>query len=101
MNLGSSGPGLRAWRRTQLALEQLGRSFCPHTAEQLRKEERKKLETQGRSPGDWTIIAAANAALEELLTDGGFEKQVAQGFEQLRGQRGKPLLRRDGRSACP
>ncbi|MEI6607517.1 MAG: hypothetical protein WCP35_19580, partial [Verrucomicrobiota bacterium] len=83
MNLGSSGPGLRAWRRTQLAFERLGRSFCPHTAEQLRKEERKKLESQGRSPGDWTINAAADAALEELLTDVGFIKQVAQGFEQF------------------
>jgi len=83
MNLGSSGPGLRAWRRAQLAFERLGRSFCPFTAEQLHKEERKKLESQGRMPGDWTINAAADAVLEELLTDGSFEKQVAEGFEQF------------------
>lgn len=83
MNLGSSGPGLRAWRRAQLAFERLGRSFCPFTAEQLHKEERKKLESQGRMPGDWTINAAADAVLEELLVDGGFEKQVAEGFEQF------------------
>jgi hypothetical protein len=83
MNLGSSGPGLRAWRRTQLAFERLGKSFCPYTAEQLLKEEKKKLELQGRMPGDWTINAAADAALEELLVDGGFKKQVAEGFEEF------------------
>ena len=83
MNLGSSGPGLRAWRRTQLAFERLGKSFCPYTAEQLLKEEKKKLESQGRMPGDWTINAAADAALEELLVDGGFEKQVSIGFEEF------------------
>jgi hypothetical protein len=83
MNLGSSGPGLRAWRRTQLAFERLGKSFCPYTAEQLGKEERKKLASQGRKPGDWTINAAADAALEELLVDGGFEKQVTEGFEEF------------------
>jgi hypothetical protein len=83
MNLGSSGPGLRAWRRTQLAFERLGKSFCPYTAEQLLKEERKKLESQGRMPGDWTINAAADAVLEELLVDGGFEKQVTEGFEEF------------------
>lgn len=82
-NLGSSGPGLRAWRRTQLAFERLDKAFCPFTAEQLRKEERKKLESQGRKPGDWSINAAADAALEELLVDGGFEKQVTEGFQEF------------------
>jgi len=83
MNLGSSGPGLRAWRRTQLAFERLGKAFCPFTAEQLRKEERKKLESQGRTPGDWSIDAAADAVLEEMLTDGGFKQQVTEGFEEF------------------
>ena len=83
MNLGSSGPGLRAWRRTQLAFERLGKSFCPYTSEQLCKEERKKLESQGRKPGDWAINAASDAALEDLLVDGGFEKQVTEGFEEF------------------
>jgi hypothetical protein len=83
MNLGSSGPGLRAWRRTQLAFERLGKAFCPFTAEQLRKEERKKLESQGRTPGDWSINAAADAVLEEMLTDGGFKQQVTEGFEEF------------------
>lgn len=82
-NLGSSGPGLRAWRRTELAFKRLEKAFCPYTTEQLRKEEKKKLETQGRMPGDWSINAAADAVLEELLVDGGFEKQVTEGFEEF------------------
>jgi hypothetical protein len=34
-------------------------------------------------PGDWTINAAADAVLEELLVDGGFEKQVTEGFQEF------------------
>jgi hypothetical protein len=83
MNLGSSGPGLRAWRRTELAFQRLEKAFCPYTAEQLRKEEKKKMDSQGRLPGDWSINAAADAVLEEMLTDGGFKQQVTEGFEEF------------------
>ena len=82
-NLGSSGPGLRAWRRTQLAFERLGKTFCPYTTEQLLKEEKKKMELQGRAPGDWKINAAADETVEALLVEGGFEKEVAEGYDEF------------------
>ena len=82
-NLGSSGPGLRAWRRTQLAFERLGKTFCPYTTEQLLKEEKIKMKLQGRTPGDWTINAAADETLEALLVEGGFKKEVTEGYSEF------------------
>ncbi|MFN9822065.1 MAG: hypothetical protein ACK56K_15390, partial [Akkermansiaceae bacterium] len=53
MNMCSSGPGLRAWRRSQLALERMGKPTCPATKNELLKAEKKAMEDQGRLPGDW------------------------------------------------
>jgi hypothetical protein len=80
MNLNSSGPGLRAWRRSQLAHERLGKPTCPSTMNEISKAEKKAMEDQGRMPGDWQINDAADAVLEELLLAGGYKDLVDEGF---------------------
>ncbi|MFN9027762.1 MAG: hypothetical protein ACK5VX_16365, partial [Akkermansiaceae bacterium] len=80
MNMCSSGPGLRAWRRSQLALERMGKPTCPATKNELLKAEKKAMEDQGRLPGDWQCNDAADSALEELLIKGGFKDLVDEGF---------------------
>lgn len=82
INLNSSGPGLRAWRRAQLALERLGKPTCPATIIELNKAEQKAMEDQGRLPGDWQINDAADAVLEELLSQSGYKNLVDQGFSE-------------------
>lgn len=80
MNLNSSGPGLRAWRRSQLALERMGKPTCPATMNELSKAAKKAMEDQGRLPGDWQINDAADKVLEELLLEGGYNDFVYEGF---------------------
>lgn len=83
MNLNSSGPGLRAWRRSQLALARMDKPTCPATMNELSKAERKAMEDQGRLPGDWQINDAADEVLEELLLEGGYKDLVDQGFTEF------------------
>ncbi len=83
MNLGSSGPGLRAWRRVELAFARLGRDFCPYTAAELRKEEERLMKAQGRMPGDWAINQVADEVLEEYLVDAGYKREVEEGFREF------------------
>ncbi len=83
MNLNSSGPGLRAWRRSQLALERLGRPTCPATMNELSKAQKKAQEEQGRPPGDWQVNDAADLVLEELLVEAGFKDLVDQGYSEF------------------
>jgi hypothetical protein len=82
MNLNSSGPGLRAWRRSQLALERLGSPTCPATMNELSKAEKKAMEDQGRMPGDWQVNDVADSVLEELLVEAGFKDLVDEGFSE-------------------
>jgi hypothetical protein len=83
MNLNSSGPGLRAWRRSQLALERMGKPTCPATMNELSKAEKKAMEDQGRLPGDWQINDAADEVLEELLLESGHKDLVDEGFTEF------------------
>lgn len=83
MNLGSSGPGLRAWRRVELAFDRLGKDFCHYTAAELRKEEGRLEEAQGRMPGDWAINQVADEVLENLLVDAGYQQEVEEGFREF------------------
>lgn len=83
MNLNSSGPGLRAWRRSQRALERMGKPTCPATMNELSKAETKAMADQGRLPGDWQINDAADAVLEELLLEAGYKDLIEQGFSEF------------------
>lgn len=83
MNMNSSGPGLRAWRRSQQAFERLGKGTCLPTMTDLNKAKNKAMQDQGRLPGDWTINDAADAVLEELLVEGGHKDVVDEGFAEF------------------
>ncbi len=83
MNLNSSGPGLRTWRRSQLALERMGKPTCAATMNELSKAEKKAMEDQGRMPGDWQINDAADEVLEELLLESGYKNLVDEGFSEF------------------
>ena len=83
MNLNSSGPGVRAWRRSQLALERLGKPTCPSTMNEISKAEKRAMEDQGRLPGDWQINDASDKVLEELLLEGGYKDLVDEGFSDF------------------
>lgn len=83
MNYNSSGPGLRAWRRSQLAFERLGKPTCMPTMTDLVKAQEKAMEDQGRMPGDWVVNDAADSVLEELLVEGHFEKELEEGFAEF------------------
>lgn len=83
MNLNSSGPGLRAWRRSQLAFVRLGKPTCVPTMTDLEKAEKRAMEDQGRLPGDWVLNAVADEVLEALLVEGGFKNVVDEGFAEF------------------
>ena len=83
MNLNSSGPGLRAWRRSMQAFDRLGKPNCVPTMTELVKAQKKAMEDQGRLPGDWMINDAADSVLEELLVEGGFKEVVDEGFSEF------------------
>jgi len=83
LNLNSSGPGLRAWKRSQLAFERLGRAWCVPTDSELKKAEAKAMAAQDRAPGDWVLNAEADAVLEELLGEAGCRHLVDEGFEEF------------------
>lgn len=83
MNLNSSGPGLRAWRRSQKAFERLGKQGCAPTIQELKKAERKALDAQGRGPGDWSINDVADSVLERLLEEAGHTKEIGEGFQEF------------------
>lgn len=88
-NLNVGGSRLLNWDRVRKSFQRVGIDFvetCTWTWREYREAELKCWMRQGRRPGDWVIHETADAALEQILVNNGWNDLVDAGFLDFIGR---------------